>query len=90
VSRYGQEIFRRLLAAYKEGDVSIEYISDLLDEFTNTDEVKLNFIQEVFSYSEDLEFNTFLRGLNSMNSEEIDNFRVNISRTLHLYIRECL
>lgn len=90
MSRYSQEILRRLLATYKEGDISIEYISDLLDEFTNTDEEKLNYINEVFDHLDDLEFNKFLSGLKSMNSEEQDNFRIGISRALTEFIRECL
>ena len=90
MSRYGQEILRRLLATYKEGDISLEYISDLLDEFTNTDEMKIYYINEVFAHLDDLEFNKFLNGLNSMNSEEIDIFRIRISRSLVEYIRECL
>ena len=90
MSRYGVEILRRLLATYKAGDVSLEYIADLMDEFTNIDEMKMTYVNEVFAHLEDLEFNKFLSGLKSMNSEEKDNFRVGISRALTEYIRECL
>jgi hypothetical protein len=90
MSRYGQEILRRLLTTYQAGDISIEYISDLLDEFTNTDEEKMNYINEVFVQLDDLEFNKFLSGLKSMNSEEQDNFRIGISSALAEFVRECL
>ena len=90
MSRYGQEILRQLLSTYRAGDVSLEYISDLLDEFTNTDETKMNYVEEVLAYLDDLDFNKFLTGLNSMNSEEKDQFRIGISGALAEYIRECL
>ena len=85
MSLYGQELFRNLLAGFNCGDLSLEFLADGLSEFTNEYDKKVELVNEIERYLEDLEFLRFSRELNNMEFEDREKFRNHLRWLISAY-----